>query len=291
MQDDPRFNAQSQFPNPPIQAGPNTLTMTLEEKIKLAFSLTKSHALTLFLVMLVGWLALYILMFIGMLIFGLSPFLLGGSEPSGGSLAFMILGMLATGVVVIFLGQFFMIGVNALTLQYVDGERPPIISTVMSPWARFGTVVLCVLLWLILNIAFQIAAGVVSIIPILGWLAAFAGMIVFGMIMICALFYMADREEVRPLESVELPIKMVFSSFMTWLVAVVVSLVAYIPVGIIIFVVLLVVGAMGSTVLLFLASLFVLACIVAVSVFNIFVMALTYRQTRGGFIAATNVFN
>ncbi len=294
MPDDPRFSSQPQPVEPSQYPGPmDPPVLPFGEKISLALSLTKSHALTLFLVMLAGWIVIYILFFLAMLVFGLTPFIFGtAAEPSGGALAFMFLGIFLTSLVVGFLGYFFMIGVNSLTLQYVDGERPAsIIATVMSPWARFGSIVLCVLMWLLVNIAFQIAATIVGLIPILGWLAALAGLFILSMAMMCALFYLADREEVRPVESVTLPFKMVTSNWKAWLVAMLTALVAYIPAGLVAFLVIMAAAATESVVVMLLAGFLALACFVAVSVFALFFMALTYRQTRGGYMAAANVFN
>lgn len=263
-------------------------SMTMGEKVRAALDLTKQHGASLFLILLVGWLVLGVVFFVGFSIFGgfsLFTGLATGSSSAALSVG-VIIGIFIVSIVTIFISYFFMIGVYSLLLKYVDGQEPAggVIAQVMSPWRNFVPVFLCLLVWFCISLVYNIVIAILSLIPILGVLINLAGTIVMALVMICVYFYIAEKEGSSIGDAVSVPINLVKNNFLTWLLAFVVIVAAYLPGILIAFLLMAVAGK--STFIVVLAMLFFFVYLVAVSIFAFIFWGITYRQTYGGNMGA-----
>ncbi len=259
----------------------------LSQRLKLSWELTKKHGPTFFVIQIVGW---AIIGLIGLLLstpFGLLSILSGAASQSLG-VAFSAIAFLVLIVPILMLiAGFYMIGLNTLLLLYVDGQRPSrLIATLLSPWSRFGTIFMSLLLWIVVICIVELALLLIGAIPILGTLISFAASSLLGLITGCALLYIADAKKPKATESVTLPFRMVLDNFGVWLGNTVPLMVMMLVLGVVA-VLALTTGtelmASGSVP----AVLFGLFCwlalfvlFVAFMVFTTFLFAVTYRQTR-----------
>lgn len=276
--------------------GADFATMTFGQKISRAISLSKQNGLTVFLTTFLGYLALLILSVILIMVVVGSPIALLGAAGASEGLASAgavgsIFGMLVVSIVIVFLFQFFVIGIYSLMLRYVDGEQVnSVIEVVLSPWRRFGSIVVSVILWLIISFICSIALSLVALIPILGWLVYLAGTLILTMAMTCAMFYIADKGQLNPVDAVMQPFRMVTGKFFSWLGAMVfLGIVLMIPIAIIAAICTMIFGASsgGFIVMTLLMLLYAAVC----SIFCFFFMALTYKQSKAPSAMVTGVFD
>lgn len=256
--------------------------MTFGNKVNAAIELTKRHGLTIFLTLLVGWVVLFVVFFVGLMIFGGIPMMMAGQQASAGITIGAILGMILVYIIFILLAQFFMIGTYSLLLKYVDGQRPAdgVISQVLSPWRNFVPVLLCVIVWMAIYFVCSIVLGIFSLIPFLGILINLAGSLILAIVLAAANMYIADKGNVTIGDVILTPINLVKDNFLTWLGAMGAAIIAYLP-GIILVVIIMVIGS-GSMAVMLLSGLFGMVYFVAVSIFTFLFFAITYRQTHGG---------
>jgi hypothetical protein len=173
-----------------------------------------------------------------------------------------------------------MIGINSLVLCYVDGEQPDsVLGVVLSPWSRFTSIVLSVVLWLVINFGCSLILSLIALIPILGWLVYIAGSIILSMAMFCAMFYIADKGQLNPADAIMQPFRMVTGNFWRWLGSMAfLGIVMLLPMAILMFIGAMIFGG-SSGGMIFTILLLIIYCAVC-SIFGFFFMALTYKQSK-----------
>lgn len=265
-------------------SGLDYASMTVGQKIKATLELTKRHGVSIFVTLLVGWLALGLLFFIGVSIFGGIPMFMSiaSGNASAGFPIGAILGIVLIYFLTIFVSYFFMIGLDSLVLKYIDGLEPEggIVAQVMSPWRNFVPILLCLLVWFGISMVYVFILMILTLIPILGTLIYMAGVIILTLVMICLYFYLAEKDSPSIGDAIRIPINLVKDNFLRWLGAFGVTILAYLPGSILLGIVMAVAGNVKILVLLCFLLFFVY--IIAVSIFAFIYWGMTYRQTYGG---------
>lgn len=257
--------------------------MTFGDKIAASLALTKSHGLTIFLSLIGVWFILIVLSLVVSFLFGGSLALMGSAFT--GSLSALplgaILGLVVFYLAIAFLSLYFIIGICSLVLKYVDGLPPEggVVGQVLMPWRHFVPITLCLVVWLLLLIVFEVVLGVLSLIPILGILITLAGALFINMVMFCVLMFLSDKLRPPIGEAIMTPIRLVKDNFLKWFVALLVSIAASLP-GLLIFF-LVVAIAPSSPGAIFFGAFLAAVYLTAASIFIFIFCAVTYRQTYG----------
>lgn len=255
--------------------------LTFADKLSLSWALFRGYGLTVWALLMAGGLVLGFLALACFFWLGFSPEILVGISKGSvavESMAGQLMGLFLLVMVAGLLMQFILIGVNCLVLLYIDNQAPPRAAPAfLSPWTRFGPILLCLLLWMALSIMLQMVLAPFDLIPGLGFLVTLVMSVGYSIASNCAMFYIADRvlvrnEDLPPNEALSRPLAIVGHKPLAWLSAFVFMLAIYLPLAAIIGLLGLIkgglivalVGGLGMT---------------AASVFVIFLLGVTYRQT------------
>lgn len=266
-------------PAGPMLSGDDLAALTFSDKLSLSWALCRGYGLTVLGLLLTSGLALGFFLAVGFSQTGLTLATLmeiaGGAVPPdqiAGQLAGLLLLVVVAGLVM----QFCLIGLNALVLRYIDNQLPVGAVTVfLSPWARVGPILLCLLPWLGLYFICQIVIGIFGAVPPLRFLVELALSIAYSLASNCATFYIADKilgrgEALPPREAVSRPLEIVRHNPRSWLGAFFFICALNIP--------LLVLAVIGVTRGLTGLALVGGIGMTAVSMFALFLFGVTYRQ-------------
>lgn len=254
--------------------------LTFADKLSLARALCRSYGLTVWALIMAAGLTLGCLGLAGFSWLGLSAealVSLSNGSMAMESMAGQLMGVFLLILLFSLLMQVMMIGLNILVLLYIDNQPPAsAVPVFLSPWARFGPIFLCLLLWLALSMSLQMALAVLGQIPGLGLVIELGLSVAYSIASNCAMFYIADKilgrnEELPPIEAVLRPLAIVANKPLAWLGAFGFMLALYLPFAAIALLgltqgglIVALVGGLGLT---------------AASVFILFLFGVTYRQT------------
>lgn len=254
--------------------------LTFADRLSLARALCRGYGLTVWALIMTAGLALGCLALAGFSWLGFDPGTLVGLSNGSitvESIAGQLMGLFLLIMASSLLMQFMLIGLNSLALLYIDNQPPAsAASAFLSPWARFGPIFLCLLLWLALSMLLQMSLAILGQIPGLGFVIELALSVAYSIASNCAMFYIADRilvrnENLPPIEAVLRPLAILTYKPLAWLSAFVFMLAIYLPFAAIALLgltkgglIVALVGGLGLT---------------AASVFIIFLFGVTYRQT------------
>lgn len=264
----------------PILTNDDLAALTLADKLSLVWALWRGYGLTVWALIMAGGLALGFLALILLFwhSFG-SPTMIDGSNDYlmlkflAGKFFWLFLLMLVFSLLM----QIMLVGLNTLVLLYIDNKPPASAASVfLSPWARFGPIILCLLLWLALSIPFHLAQVTLGQISGLGFVIELPLTLAYSIVSNCAMFYIADKilrghEKLSPVDAVLRPLAIVANNPLAWLSAAVFILAIYLPLAAITLqslvkggLIVALGGGLGLT---------------AASVFLLFLFGVTYRQT------------
>lgn len=255
--------------------------LTFGDKLSLSKVLFRSYGLTVMALMLLAFLVLGLIVLAGLSGMGFTRELALGIfqgddvvvESLFGSSPWVVLLFMAAGLVT----QFILIGLDALVLIYIDTQGPASATLVfLSPWKRFGTIFLGLLLWAIIYILTQLFLGIFEQFPVLGLAIAIGLALAFNIFLDCARFYIADmvlcqNQQLALTEAVAGPVSVVVNNTRSWLAAYGFMIIIYLVLFVI-----LTIGMAAELLILTICS--ILALVVA-SVYSFFLFGVTYRQS------------
>ena len=257
--------------------------MSFSERVSAAFELAKFHFWSIFITQIVVGLVMFILAFIGSMIFGslfymmINAGLTGVHMPVGATL-----GILGLYIVLGLVSSYFSLGIFSLVLKYVDDLQPEggVINQVLLPWYNFLPLLVCFLVWGGLVFGFFVALGLVALIPYLGILIYLIGLVIYWMILISLFMFLADNMRAGVGAAISTPVLLVKDNPTSFLSALLVAFVSYLP-GIILvgLCIKLIENSTGSALLFLFISL---VYFLAASVYVLIYFGITYRQTYGG---------
>lgn len=264
----------------PMLSDDDFAALTFGDRLSLSLALCRSYGLTVWALVMGGGLVWGFLVLTCFLWLGLSPEILVGLATGSvlpESVSDQIIRLLMLGAISGLVMQLLLIGLNSLVLFHIDNRTPPsAVAVVLSPWARLGPIFLCLLLWLGVSLLFQTIVGLFAQIPGLGLLIELTLTVAYYIVSNCALFYIADKvicraEEPPPVETVLRPLAIVANNPSAWLGAFAVMLSVYLPLAVI--------GLKGLMEGALFVALVGLLGLTAASVYIIFMLGVTYRQT------------
>lgn len=259
--------------------------LTFGDRLSLSLALCRGYGLTVWALVMAGGLVWGFLVLSCFAWLGLSQeFLIGLATGSvmPESASEQIIRLLMLGAVSGLVMQLLLIGLNSLALFHIDNRTPPsAVAVVLSPWARLGPIFMCLLLWLGVSLLFQSMVGLFAQIPGLGLLIELILTSAYYIVSNCAMFYIADKvicraEAPPPVETVIRPLAIVANNPLAWLGALALMLSVYLPLAVIILK-----GLMAGAPF---AALVGLLGLTAASVYTIFLLGVTYRQTLAQYI-------
>jgi len=250
----------------PMLSDDDFAQLSFNDKLRLSWALFKGYGLRLLGFMLVASIA-----------FGfLGAMMMNFIAVSQQTIVSFVLGLV---FVMAVLYAFFMLGLNALVLRYAEGDEPEaVLPLILSPWTRLGPVLSAVLTWLLLVIVYELVWALPGGLPYLGPVIRVLSGVLLSVFVNCALFHGADNlSEINPTVSLTGTWLLVSRNFSAWLQAVFTLLLANLPGIAMIFWVGSRALLSGGNLMPLLPGLFY--CL-AVTVYGLFLLALTYRQSR-----------
>lgn len=254
--------------------------LTFGDKLSLALALCRSYGLAVWGLLMAGILVLSFLFLNGLSWLGFTPAIwigLADGSIAAESMSSLMMGLFCLRIIAALMMQFMLIGANTLVLLYLNNQAPlSVVQAFCLPWTRFGPVFLCVLLWLALVLLAQKFIATFGGNTDLAHLLEMGLALAFSIINNCALLYIADKivrrhEHLSPIEAVLRPLAIVANKPLAWLGVFVFIMAIYMPLVRISLMSLergLLVVALGAALGLSLAS-----------VYAIFLLGITYRQT------------
>lgn len=269
----------------PMLSDDDFAALTFGDRLSLSLALCRSYGFTVWALVMVGGLVWGFFVLTCFSWLSISPETLiglatGSIRPE--SAPDQIIRLLMLGAFSGLVMQLLLIGLNSLALFYIDNRTPPsAVAVVLSPWARLGPIFLCLLLWLGVSLLFQSLVGLFAQVPGLGLLIELALTSAYYIVSNCALFYIADKvicraEEPPPVETVLRPLAIVANNPSAWLGAFAVMLSIYLPLAVI--------GLKGLMAGAPFAALVGLLVLTAASVYTVFLLGVTYRQTLAQYL-------
>ncbi len=264
-------------PSGPMLQDEDFAQLSYTDKLSLSLALFKSYGLRFVIyAVAVGFLLGLAGAILGSLL-GVNPSLVFSAQASAAATAAMLSRFLFVFFIMAVLYAFFTLGLNSLALRYIEGYEPEqALPFFLAPWTRAGPVFLTVVAWLTLMIVYQMLLAIPSSLPYVGLVFEVLGSVLLSVFINCALFHGADKlPVVNPGLSVATTWVMVSKNFVLWLNSVFTLLVLGLP-GLISAIMILRGGAglsLGPV-------LIGLVYWMAVSIYGLFLLALTYRQSR-----------
>lgn len=277
----------------PVLSDSDFSRLTMGERFSLALALSRGYGPAL--LKLLGVLGFIFLVYVSIAarLMDLNPQMLlefsrAGSaqtvqDPSGlfwaGSLMLLALGF--------FLAPFAGVGLKNLVLLYLEGrEVDSIWAAFLEPARRLSFFFFCFALWFAVDLGYQFLSQVLGAIPGLGTILLLMATLVYSMLKNCAMTYMADRGLRRgdlnePAKAVSGPVRIIQDKFQDWVLAYLVMIGLFlIPVALTgLGLYNLSAGRLPAGALLLAGGL---ALTLAVTVFDLFFMAVTYKFASGG---------
>lgn len=260
--------------------------MTFFDKASLALELTKSYGLNILALLLVIALMVGLVagVFTALVVASVSG--AGSGSLGAGSVVLLILVGLVFFVLMLLVWPMLGISLKLLVLHYVNGDEMPggVFGAVSAPWSRLGFFVLCLLLWLAVNVAVQMVSSVLGLIPILGFLVLLAIYIFYYMVYNCAITFMADRGLYRadvsdPTRAIVDPFKMIKNNIGLWIGAYLAMMVLYLPAVILSGLGFYFMEISDNFGLGLICVLLAVASLLPASIYDLFFMTITYKQT------------
>ena len=188
------------------------LSLTFKDRMRIAWQLTKPRLLPYLLFFLV-------LGVVSAVAFGI-PAILTGIFP-------LFLVLFAVPLVAL---TFVSIGFYSSVLRYMDGLEPVFqISTILEPFKRWQSLLPAILIFGVVYIVLEFIVALLTLIPILGSIISLASMIFFSIIIACYFFYFAEHKQATLNELLSNPIKMIMPNLSRWMAAFGASVLAYLP--------------------------------------------------------------
>ncbi|MDL2260505.1 hypothetical protein LJB99_06520, partial [Deltaproteobacteria bacterium OttesenSCG-928-K17] len=272
--------------NSPVIDDRDFSSLTFMDKFSLAFALTRSYGVKVLGAVLGISLGVGLLVGLFVVLFAGAASTSGGSFDSFGPIAVLLTLVLVLVALVVMLLVLPMLGIGLkyMVLHYVNGEEPEggLMGALGAPWSRLGLFVLCMLLLFAVNMAVQMVLSILGIIPFLNILLVPPLYILYYMFYNCSVTYMADRGLYRgdmtdPTHAIAGPLKIIKNNFKIWICSYLAMMAIYLP-----SLILVVVGSIfmnSSAALGLIVMLAGIILVLPVSVFDLFFMTVTYKQT------------
>lgn len=266
--------------------------LSLTDRFSLAKALSKSYWQALAFPMLAIGLIVLTTGACCLSLMNLSPEILAGLRPyePGGNPAAILFGSIMLLALIFFIIPFLGLGVKNLALCYIYGTEPKsVLAAMMEPGSRLGFFSVCFLLWFGVNLVYQVVSVILGSLPVLGLLMVLVVAVFINMAGNCSTAYMADqvlhkRNLISPIKTVVEPIRLVWLEKSAWVLSyLLVFCLLFIPS----FIIGLGVGFINGGVL----SAWILiglgvVLIMPIMVFNIFLMAITYKCSQAKHLSA-----
>lgn len=258
--------------------------LNYKDRFRLAFELTKSHGLVIFALLFVFGLVIagyFYFVFKVIDIQALAKVAAGVDYSiNPGSVIF---GVFLLFILLFIIMPFFGLGLRHLAVYYVMGEEPEgVVAAALAPAKRWGFFLICFLLWFAVYIGFIIISSVIEIVPLLGQVISLLLAAFFYLVRDCAFSYMADRglyknDMTNPHLAVSGPFSLVYGRLQTWLGALLTVFLMYFVPGVLI-------GfgyGINETSFIFGMAFIAVGTLlmIAVAIFHVFFMLITYKHT------------
>lgn len=259
--------------------------LTFGDKLSLSKVLFRSYGLTILGLMVISGLVLGLFAWFSFNWLGVTTELL--VDISNGtvvleSISGLLMGVLCLFMAIALITQFIFIGLNTLILTYIDSEGPASVTRVfLAPWARFGTIFVCLLFWLGVYFLVQLVLEVLGQIPVLGLVIKLGLSVAYSIVINCATFYIADKvvcqnQTLAPSEAVARPVSIVLNNYGSWLATFGFVFAVYLP--------LIAVCVLGIYLKFPVLIIFGALVLMLASVYITFLYGVTYKQTLASYI-------
>ena len=255
--------------------------ITIADKLKLSLVMAKSYARPLFVVLAAGFVIMKCFDFTFFQYFGLDA--LKELETPEQLLKFFtensrpIIGYY---LAIIIFSTYFTICLASLALAYIDSDEPVnVLAAVIKPLFRSLHILTWLVLWLMFCGLCGFLASILLFVPFLGPLALIAGLTILIMASYFASFHIAaNLESFGPLVTVKNSLIAAWYGALPWLIVILASLALWLPGFIVSGIIQAVLGGgIGFWTAVLIDSIYN----IFVSMFLLFLSALTFKQTKG----------